>query len=406
MATSPSSVGTLTATRLTELRAVLTRASHEYYVLDTPVLSDVDYDKLFRELQLLEREHPELQTPDSPTRRVGAEPQSSLPKHVHLVPMLSLDNAFEVAELVAWEERVRRLAGDVVDRAGYSCELKIDGAAVSLTYRDGLLVTGATRGSGTVGENVTPNLRTMHDVPLRLRTDAPPALLEVRGEAYFPFSRFEKMNAERIAAGEPVFANPRNAAAGALRQLDPSITARRPLRFFGYSAVHPDGAAALPFTTQHELLETLASWGIPIAPHRVTCSTLDEVNAWAADVEARVRADIDFAIDGAVVKVNALALQEELGEVSGRVPRWAIARKFAPDIAETTLLRIGVNVGRTGSLNPYAELEAVEIGGTTVRLATLHNFDLITAKDLRVGDRVQVRRAGEVIPQVIGPVPE
>ena len=406
MATSPSSVGTLTATRLTELRAVLTRASHEYYVLDTPVLSDVDYDKLFRELQLLEREHPELQTPDSPTRRVGAEPQSSLPKHVHLVPMLSLDNAFEVAELVAWEERVRRLAGDVVDRAGYSCELKIDGAAVSLTYRDGLLVTGATRGSGTVGENVTPNLRTMHDVPLRLRTDAPPALLEVRGEAYFPFSRFEKMNAERIAAGEPVFANPRNAAAGALRQLDPSITARRPLRFFGYSAVHPDGAAALPFTTQHELLETLASWGIPIAPHRVTCSTLDEVNAWAADVETRVRADIDFAIDGAVVKVNALALQEELGEVSGRVPRWAIARKFAPDIAETTLLRIGVNVGRTGSLNPYAELEAVEIGGTTVRLATLHNFDLITAKDLRVGDRVQVRRAGEVIPQVIGPVPE
>ncbi len=394
------------ATRAAALRELLTRASYEYYVLDQPALSDLEYDQRFRELQDLERAYPSLQTPDSPTLRVGAEPQSSLPKHVHLVPMLSLDNAFDESELAAWDERVRKLAGGAASSSGYSCELKIDGAAVSLTYRDGVLVTGATRGSGTVGENVTPNLRTMHDVPLRLRTDTPPALIEIRGEAYFPFSRFVAMNEERVREGEPVFANPRNASAGALRQLDPAITAKRPLRFFGYSAVHPDGAAALPFTSQHDLLEALRSWGVPVAPHRVVCHTLDEVHAWASRVEHEYRASIDFAIDGAVIKVNGLALQEELGEISGRVPRWAIARKFAPDIAETTLLRIGVNVGRTGSLNPYAELEAVEIGGTTVRMATLHNFDLITLKDLREGDRVLVQRAGEVIPQVIGPVPE
>ena len=406
MPTSPDTHQTPPATRAAELRALLTRASYEYYVLDQPVLSDTEYDRLFRELQQIERDHPALQTADSPTLRIGSDPQSALPKHTHLVPMLSLDNAFDEAELAAWDERVRKLAGDAVDTSGYSCELKIDGAAVSLTYRDGLLVTGATRGSGTIGEDVTPNLRTMHDVPLRLKTDTPPALIELRGEAYFPFSRFEQMNAERILAGEPVFANPRNAAAGALRQLDPAITAQRPLRFFGYSAVHPDGAAALPFATQDELLTALTAWGIPVAPHRLVCRTLAEVNAWAASVEHEYRASIDFAIDGAVIKVNALALQEELGEVSGRVPRWAIARKFAPDIAETTLLNIGVNVGRTGSLNPFAELEAVEIGGTTVRMATLHNFDRITAKDLRIGDRVLVQRAGEVIPQVIGPVPE
>ena len=406
MATKSSSSATAPSHRAAELREQLTSASYEYYVLDQPTLSDVAYDKLFRELQDIEREHPELHTPDSPTLRVGSEPQSALPKHTHLVPMLSLDNAFDEAELKSWEERLRKLAGDAVDTNGYSCELKIDGAAVSLTYRDGVLVTGATRGSGTVGEDVTPNLRTMHDVPLRLKTETPPALVEIRGEAYFPFSRFAQMNEERIAAGEPVFANPRNAAAGALRQLDPAITAQRPLRFFGYAAVHPDGSAALPFASQDALLAALEQWGIPVAPHRVVCHTLEQVNAWATRVEQEYRAQIDFAIDGAVVKVNLLSLQQELGEVSGRVPRWAIARKFAPDVAETTLLNIGVNVGRTGSLNPYAELEAVEIGGTTVRMATLHNFDLITLKDLRIGDRVLVQRAGEVIPQVIGPVPD
>jgi DNA ligase (NAD+) len=406
MSPSPSPSPHAHAARAAELRDLLTRASYQYYVLDQPALQDQEYDKLFRELQELERASPELRAPDSPTLRVGSEPQSALPKHMHLVPMLSLDNAFDEAELAAWDERVRKESGNAVDAHGYSCELKIDGAAVSLTYRDGVLESGATRGSGTVGENVTPNLRTLHDVPLRLKTKSPPALIEIRGEAYYPLSKFATMNDQRVKDGEPVFANPRNASAGALRQLDANITAQRPLRFFGYSAVHPDGAAGVPFATQVDLLNAMEQWGIPIAPHRITCKSLTEVDAWATRVEHEFRAAIDFTIDGAVIKVNSLALQEELGEISGRVPRWAIARKFAPDIAETTLLRIGVNVGRTGSLNPFAELEAVEIGGTTVRMATLHNFDLIAAKDLRVGDRVLVQRAGDVIPQVIGPVPQ
>ena len=391
--------------RAAELRALLHQASYEYYVLDRPALSDAEYDRLYRELQAIEREHPELRTDDSPTRRVGAEPASALAKHTHLVPMISLGNAFTEAELAEWEERIARLVGDDARRAGYVAELKIDGTAVSLTYENGVFVKGATRGNGTVGEDVTANLRTLRDVPLRLRGDDIPRLIEIRGEVYMPFSRFEKMNEERVAAGEPVFANPRNSAAGALRQLDPSITARRPLRFFGYTVAVPPGVR-MPFDTQWELLETLAKWGIPVAPARKCCKSLPEVNEWARDVEARLRAELDFAIDGGVIKVDSLRLQDELGVVGGREPRWAIARKFAPDIAETRLLAIQVNVGRTGSLNPFAVLEAVEIGGTTVRLATLHNFDLIRAKDLRVGDVVQVKRAGDVIPQVIGPVPE
>ena len=389
--------------RAAELRALLHQASYEYYVLDRPVLSDAEYDRLFRELQAIEKEHPDLRTPDSPTLRVGAEPASALAKHTHLVPMISLGNAFSETELAEWEERIARLVGDAARRAGYVAELKIDGTAVSLTYENGVFVKGATRGNGTVGEDVTANLRTLHDVPLRLRGDDLPRLMEIRGEVYMPFTLFEKMNEERVAAGEPVFANPRNSAAGALRQLDPSITAKRPLRFFGYTVAAPPGVP-LPFDTQWELLETLVSWGVPVAPERRCCKSLPEVNEWARNVEARVRAELDFAIDGGVVKVDSLRLQDELGVVGGREPRWAIARKFAPDIAETRLVAIQVNVGRTGSLNPFAVLEPVEIGGTTVRLATLHNFDLIRAKDLRVGDVVQVKRAGDVIPQVIGPV--
>jgi len=391
--------------RAAELRALLHQASYEYYVLDRPALSDAEYDRLFRELQTIEKEHPALRTADSPTQRVGAEPASALAKHTHLVPMISLGNAFTEAELADWEERIARLVGDDARRAGFVAELKIDGTAVSLTYENGVFVKGATRGNGTVGEDVTANLRTLRDIPLRLRGDDVPRLLEIRGEVYMPFTKFEKMNEERVAAGEPVFANPRNSAAGALRQLDPSITAKRPLRFFGYTVAVPPGVG-LPFDTQWGLLEALASWGIPVAPGRKCCKSLPEVNEWARDVEARVRAELDFGIDGGVIKVDSLRLQDELGVVGGREPRWAIARKFAPDIAETTLLDIQVNVGRTGALNPFAVLEAVEIGGTTVRLATLHNFDLVRSKDLRRGDRVLVKRAGDVIPQVIGPVPE
>jgi DNA ligase (NAD+) len=265
-------------------------------------------------------------------------------------------------------------------------------------------VVGATRGNGTIGEDVTVNLRTVRDVPLRL-TGAPAGRIEIRGEIYFPFDQFERMNEARVAAGEPVFANPRNASAGSLRQLDPAITASRPLRFFGY-AVAFDDPAKLPFRTQSELLEALRAWGIPVAPHAARCSSLDEVAAWAHRVEHVLRAELNFAIDGGVVKVDSLRLQDDLGVVGGREPRWAIARKFAPDIAETRLLAIEVNVGRTGQLNPYAVLDPVEIGGTTVRLATLHNEQLVRDKDLRVGDVVLVKRAGDVIPQVIGPVPE
>ena len=389
--------------RAAELRALLQQASHDYHVLDRPTLPDAEYDRLFRELQELERAQPALRTADSPTMRVGAEPASALAKHTHLVPMISLGNAFTEEELTQWEERIARLVGDDARRAGYVAELKIDGAAVSLTYRDGVLAVGTTRGNGVVGEEVTANLRTLRDVPLRLLGDDVPTVVEIRGEVYMPFSGFEKMNEERVAAGEPVYANPRNTAAGALRQLDPSVTARRPLRFYGYTVSVPAGAT-LPFDTQWDLLATLERWGVPVAPHRRRCISLAEVHEWARDVEHRVRGALDFAIDGGVAKVDSLKLQDELGVVGGREPRWAIARKFAPDIAETTLKEIRVNVGRTGSLNPFAVLEPVEIGGTTVQLATLHNFDLIRAKDLRVGDIVQVKRAGDVIPQVIGPV--
>jgi DNA ligase (NAD+) len=368
-------------------------------------LADREYDELFRELQQIESAYPELRTPDSPTMRIGAVPQSQLAKHSHILPMLSLGNAFDDSELQAWEERLIRLAGDDISKSGYTVELKIDGAAVTLTYEDGILVTGATRGNGLIGEIVTENLRTVRDVPLRLAGGAPKGRIEVRGEIYLPFDRFEQMNEERVRVGEPVFANPRNAAAGSLRQLDPAVTARRPLRFFGYAAVAEDNVA-LPFRSQWELLEMLEKWGVPVAPHRRRCARLDEVFTWAREIEHNLRGDLNFAIDGGVVKVDALSLQDELGVIGGREPRWAIARKFAPDIAETRLLDIGVNVGRTGALNPYAMLQPVEIGGVIVKLATLHNEDLVRRKDLRVGDIVQVKRAGEVIPQLIGPVPE
>jgi len=393
-------------TRAAELRRLLERAAHEYYILDQPSLSDAAYDKLFRELQAIERDHPELRDADSPTQRVGTVvSESHLAKHTHLVPMASLDNAFDEAELGEWQDRVTKLVGDAVGEDGYCCELKIDGAAVSLTYRDGTLVVGATRGNGSVGEDVTANIRTVADVPRHLEGDGWPEAIEIRGEVYMTFDGFERMNADRVKAGEEVFANPRNSAAGALRQKDPRETAKKPLRFFGYAFAVP-GNATLPFRTQWELLETLAGWGIPVAPHRRRCATLDDVHAWARDLESTTRATLPFAIDGGVVKVNRLALQSELGVIGGRVPRWAIARKFAPDIAETVLLDIEVQVGRTGALTPRAVLAPVEVGGATINYATLHNFELVAEKDLRIGDTVQVKRAGEVIPQILGPVPE
>jgi DNA ligase (NAD+) len=389
------------ARRAAELRRILNRAIHAYYVLDAPEMSDAEYDRLFRELQALEEAHRELRTPDSPTLRVGAEPAAALVKHSHLVPMLSLANAFSDEELAAWEERNARIAPEVV-RAGYTLEVKIDGAAVSLTYRDGVLETGATRGNGLIGEVVTANLRTIPDVPLALRGEGWPALCEVRGEVYFPKRSFEKLNQRRAAAGEPLFANPRNAAAGSLRQLDSRITRGRGLRFWAFSIEVP-GGRRLPFRTQAQLLDALAAWGFPVEPHRTLVADLALAQAEVAKLEKQL-ADLPFGADGVVVKVNPLALHDELGVVGDREPRWSIARKFAPEVAVTRLLSIEVNVGRTGALNPWAVLEPVEIGGVTVSKATLHNADLITARDIREGDWVEVTRAGEVIPQVLGPV--
>ena len=319
--------------------------------------------------------------------------------------MLSLGNAFDDSELAAWHERSVRIAGKDVEKSGYTVELKIDGTAIALTYENGVFTNGATRGNGTIGEVVTENLRTVRDVPLRLQGDFPRGKIEIRGEIYMPFDKFEAMNEQRVRDGEPVFANPRNSAAGALRQLDPGLTAKRPLRFYGYS-VATENPGDLPFRTQWELLDQLTEWGIPVAPHRERCKKLEDVFDWAHRVEHNVRGTLNFGIDGGVVKIDSLALQDELGIVGGREPRWAIARKFAPDIAETRLISIEVNVGRTGAINPYAVLEPVEIGGVIVKLATLHNEDLIRKKDLRPGDIVQVKRAGEVIPQIIAPVPE
>ncbi len=381
------------------MRAALNRASHEYYVLNSPQMSDAEYDRLFGELQALEEANPDLTTPDSPTRRVGAEPAKNLEKHQHRAAMLSLGNAFEDEELVAWAERAKKIVSSAADM-GFNLELKIDGAAVNLTYRKGILEVGATRGNGTTGENITANLRTIPDIPLRLRGNGWPDLFEVRGEVYFPLAAFENLNRRREVAGEPTFANPRNSAAGSLRQLDPGITKERGLRFFAFAVA----ADKTPLTrTQSELLDLLASWGFPIAPHHQAVDTINQAVSVITKLE-KIIPDLDFEADGVVIKVNDLGLHEELGVIGGREPRWAIARKFAPEVATTRLLNIGVNVGRTGALNPYAHLEPVEIGGVTVSNATLHNMDLIAAKDIRIGDLVEITRAGEVIPKVLGPL--
>ncbi|MCH7777571.1 MAG: NAD-dependent DNA ligase LigA [Gemmatimonadetes bacterium] len=380
---------------------MLHRANHAYYVLGSPQMSDAEYDKLFRELQQLEEQHPHFRAPDSPTQRIGAEPASELPKHRHRVPMLSLANAFDDDELDAWEQRIANLVPDVLT-SGYQLELKIDGAAVNLTYENGIFTLGATRGNGTIGENVTANLKTIPDIPLRLQGNDWPGMMEIRGEVYFPLDNFARLNARREAEGLERFANPRNTVAGSLRLLNSKVTRSRGLRFFAFQI---ESAEPPKISTQHETLDLLASWGFSVAPHRRAVQSLAEAKSVIEELEACI-ADLNFEADGVVVKVDRLELRERLGVVGGREPRWAIARKFAPEIAVTELRDIRINVGRTGALNPYAVLDPVEIGGVTVSRATLHNMDLIEAKDIRVGDFVEVTRAGEVIPQVLGPVRE
>ncbi len=388
------------AERAASLRQQIERANYAYYVLDAPEISDAEYDRLFRELQALETAHPEVQSQDSPTQRVGAPVAGALAKHAHRRPMLSLANAFSDEELMAWEERNARLVAEV-RKAGYATEIKIDGAAVSLTYESGRLTVGATRGNGVIGENITANIRAIADVPLTLKGRGWPTVMEVRGEVYLPYTGFKRVNQQREAEGEPLFANPRNAAAGGLRMLDPALTRKRRLRMFAFAVESIEGT--LSATTHSEVLDLLDAWGFQVEPHRERFGTLEEVREKIVSFE-HLLPHLPFQADGVVVKVDRLRLHQELGVVGGREPRWAIARKFAPEVAVTRVSSIEINVGRTGALNPWAALEPVQITGVTVSAATLHNEELIAQKDIRVGDRVEVIRAGEVIPQVIRPV--
>ena len=384
--------------RVAELRSEIEEHSYRYYILDDPSISDAEYDLKFRELLELETSHPELVTPDSPTQRVGIEPGSKFQKVKHLVPMLSLANAFSAQELEDFHRRISRMLEET--EIDFVTELKIDGAAVSLTYRQGLLVGGATRGDGRVGESITDNLRTIKTIPLRLKGDTRiPELVEIRGEAYLPLAAFEALNQGREARGEKTFSNPRNAAAGALRQIDSRVTARRPLAFFPYNVGYLAGDE---IATQFEALGLLKRWGFSVNSHYRLHDSIEEVIDCCQEYESR-RSELDYEIDGVVVKVNRLEYQRRLGNVA-RDPRWAIAYKFPGEVALTRLREIHINVGRTGALNPYAVLDPVRVGGVTVRQATLHNEDDIRKKDIREGDTVQVKRAGDVIPQVVAPV--
>jgi DNA ligase (NAD+) len=389
--------------RARELRARLDEANYRYHVLDDPQISDADYDALLRELLDLEEAHAEVRTPDSPTQRVGGAPASGFPEYVHVRPMLSLANAFDESELLAFDARVRKLGGVDGDVA-YTCELKIDGLAVSLRYDEGRLTAGGTRGDGTVGEEITANLRTIKSIPLSLRDagGAVPRHIDVRGEAYLRKSDFARLNAARVKQGLRPFENPRNTAAGGLRQKDPKLAAQRSLSFYGYAAGEVD--ADDPPRTQWELLAYLQRLGVRVNEHAVRVSSIGEVIAFVERFE-ELRETLDYEIDGVVIKVDDLALQAKLGSI-GKDPRWAVAYKFRAREARTKLLSIEVNVGRTGTLNPYAVLEPVRIGGVTVTNATLHNLDYIRSNDIRAGDVVTVIRAGDVIPRVVGPVLE
>jgi DNA ligase (NAD+) len=388
--------------QLEELRKATNEHNYRYHVLDAPVISDAEYDKLLGELRAIESEHPEWITPDSPTQRVGSEPSAKFSKVRHPAPILSLGNAYSDDDLRAWYERVSRV-DERVRKASFVAEPKLDGLSVVLHYVDGLFTQGATRGNGEVGEDVTVNLRTLRRLPLRIPVSAggpkPPADLYVRGEVFFTKKDFEALNKRQAKEGGQIYQTARNTAAGTLRQLDPSITAARPLTLFVYNIVAAEGRVP---GTQWETLQFLKDLGFPVAPESTLCANIDEVLATYAKWKAG-RDKLPYEIDGMVVKINDLDLAADLGFV-GKDPRGAIAYKF-PAIKVTTRLNdIGVNVGRTGVLTPFAILEPIEIGGVIVKQATLHNFDFIAEKDIRIGDRVQVKRAGDVIPYVMGPV--
>jgi len=381
--------------RARELRARIDEANHRYYVLDAPTLSDAEYDRLFRELQDLEARYPRLVTPDSPTQRIGATPAEEFGTVKHDVPMLSINNAFTDEEVSAFDRRVREVVG--ADAVDYCCEPKFDGLAISLVYRNGVFVQGATRGDGYTGEDVTANLRTVRSIPLRLRAPRAPRLLEAGGEVLIYRREFEALNARQREAGQKEFANPRNAAAGSLRQLDPRVTASRPLRFFAYGLGQVEGLPALQ--SQAALLDLLGELGLPVCEEREVAAGIEGALRYYRRLDAK-RSRLPYDIDGVVYKVNRLALQRELGFVA-RAPRFALAHKFAAEEATTEVIAIETQVGRTGAITPVARLKPVFVGGATVTNATLHNEDEVRRKDVWRGDTVVVRRAGDVIPEVV-----
>jgi len=383
--------------RAEELRKAIDHHNYRYYVLDSPEVSDAEYDLLMKELKGLETEQPQLVTPDSPTQRVGAAPIEAFGVVAHPLPLLSLGNVFSQEELLAWHTRTAKLLNR--ERFDLVCEHKIDGLAVALTYIDGQLVTGATRGDGFRGEDITRNLRTIRSIPLSVPKEAPPRF-EVRGEVFLPKAGFDKLNQERAEEGLPLFANPRNAAAGSVRQLDPRITAKRPLDIYIYMIGYAEGKTTPP--THWETMEYLKSLGFKINSDNSLFATIEQVEQYYHTWEER-RESLPYEADGIVVKANEIALQERLGNV-GHEPRWAIAYKFPAIQGTTTLMDIGISVGRTGTLNPYAILKPVSVGGVTIKQAALHNEDDIRRKDIRIGDTVIIQRAGEVIPEVVGPI--
>jgi DNA ligase (NAD+) len=386
--------------RLAELRSQLQHHAHRYYVLDDPIISDAEYDRLFRDLMEMEARFPDLVTPDSPSQRVGGEPLAAFAEAAHSLPMLSLDNIFAADELYDFEERIRRRLNSS-EQLTWTAEPKIDGLAVELIYEHGLLIEGSTRGNGVVGENITANLRTVRNIPLRLNGAELPERLAVRGEVYLARRDFAALNQQRAEQEEPLFANPRNAAAGSLRQLDPKVTAARPLSFFVYGIAD---ITAVPCRSMAELFPWLRSLGLPVCPLVKICGTLAEVEEQYQLLQ-QLRHGLDYEIDGMVVKVNSFNLHERLGSTA-RAPRWAVAWKFPAEEAEAVMSGVEFQVGRTGAVTPVAVLEPVSIGGATVRRAALHNQEEIRRKGLMIGDTVLVRRAGDVIPEVVRPLLE
>ena len=384
--------------RIEELRTLIGEHAHRYYILDDPSAPDAEYDSLVKELQDLEESNPELVTPDSPTQRVGAPIGDLFSPVQHLRPLFSLDNAESREDLGGWEQRMERQLGR--PPVSYVCELKIDGLAVVLTYRDGVLETGATRGDGTTGEDITSNLRTIQSIPLRLLGDDHPPVLEVRGEVYMPYEAFDELNRLQVEEGKPIFANARNAAAGSVRQKDPAATARRNLDVWVYQLGFVESGPE--FETHWETLDYMQSLGFRTNPASLSMDTIDEVFEFV-EIAERDRHDMPYQTDGVVIKANSLVDQAKLG-FTAKAPRWAIAYKFPPEEQVTTLKDIWINIGRTGAATPFAVLEPVFVGGATVSMATLHNQDQVALKDLRIGDQVIVRRAGDVIPEVVGPV--